>query len=69
VGHPRNPESCNHNQIITMPPSAAEPVSNGGGQQGISSEETSGNYGYESTGKKKRILLNAFDMNGLGHIR
>src|SRR5687768_4237764 len=26
-------------------------------------------YGYTKDGKKKRILLNAFDMNGVGHIR
>jgi hypothetical protein len=26
-------------------------------------------YGYDSNGSKKRILLNAFDMNGIGHIR
>ena len=26
-------------------------------------------YGYTPEGKKKRILLNAFDMNGIGHIR
>lgn len=26
-------------------------------------------FGYTSDGKKKRILLNAFDMNGIGHIR
>ncbi|KAF5004225.1 hypothetical protein FDECE_9254 [Fusarium decemcellulare] len=25
-------------------------------------------YGYTPDGKKKRILLNAFDMNGIGHI-
>ncbi|KAM0549875.1 hypothetical protein ACHAPJ_009122 [Fusarium lateritium] len=25
-------------------------------------------YGYTKNGKKKRILLNAFDMNGVGHI-
>ncbi|KAF4122225.1 xenobiotic compound monooxygenase [Geosmithia morbida] len=25
-------------------------------------------YGYTTEGKKKRILLNAFDMNGIGHI-
>ncbi|KAM5378133.1 hypothetical protein ACJZ2D_004591 [Fusarium nematophilum] len=25
-------------------------------------------YGYNPDGKKKRILLNAFDMNGIGHI-
>lgn len=25
--------------------------------------------GYQENGKKKRILLNAFDMNGLGHVR
>ncbi len=33
------------------------------------SNGTSGKYGYTSGGKKKRILLNAFDMNGIGHIR
>lgn len=26
-------------------------------------------YGYDINGKQKRILLNAFDMNGVGHIR
>ena len=26
-------------------------------------------YGYTFEGKQKRILLNAFDMNGVGHIR
>lgn len=26
-------------------------------------------YGYYINGKQKRILLNAFDMNGVGHIR
>ena len=26
-------------------------------------------FGYTKEGKKKRILLNAFDMNGVGHIR
>ena len=26
-------------------------------------------YGYTRDGEKKRILLNAFDMNGIGHIR
>lgn len=26
-------------------------------------------YGYTKDGKKKRLLLNAFDMNGVGHIR
>jgi hypothetical protein len=26
-------------------------------------------YGYTKDGQKKRILLNAFDMNGVGHIR
>lgn len=25
--------------------------------------------GYTQDGKKKRILLNAFDMNGMGHVR
>ena len=25
--------------------------------------------GYDENGKKKRILLNAFDMNGIGHVR
>ncbi|EXJ86818.1 hypothetical protein A1O3_03772 [Capronia epimyces CBS 606.96] len=31
-------------------------------------ERTQAQYGYTSDGKKKRILLNAFDMNGLGHV-
>lgn len=26
-------------------------------------------FGYRQDGKKKRILLNAFDMNGIGRIR
>lgn len=26
-------------------------------------------FGYTKAGKQKRILLNAFDMNGIGHIR
>ena len=26
-------------------------------------------HGYTAAGKQKRILLNAFDMNGIGHIR
>lgn len=26
-------------------------------------------YGYTKNGQKKRILLNAFDMIGVGHIR
>jgi alkanesulfonate monooxygenase SsuD/methylene tetrahydromethanopterin reductase-like flavin-dependent oxidoreductase (luciferase family) len=30
--------------------------------------ETPQCYGYLTNGKKKRILLNAFDMNGIGHI-
>lgn len=28
-----------------------------------------GPYGFTPEGKKKRILLNAFDMNGIGHTR
>ncbi len=28
-----------------------------------------GPYGFTESGKKKRILLNAFDMNGIGHTR
>lgn len=28
-----------------------------------------GRYGFTPTGEKKRILLNAFDMNGIGHTR
>lgn len=32
-------------------------------------EKTPQRYGYRSDGTKKRILLNAFDMNGIGHIR
>jgi hypothetical protein len=31
--------------------------------------ETPQKYGYTADGSKKRILLNAFDMNGIGHIR
>ncbi|KAF2832389.1 Nitrilotriacetate monooxygenase component A/pristinamycin IIA synthase subunit A [Ophiobolus disseminans] len=30
--------------------------------------ETPSKYGYRADGQKKRILLNAFDMNGIGHI-
>ncbi|KAJ4294317.1 hypothetical protein N0V90_008007 [Kalmusia sp. IMI 367209] len=30
--------------------------------------ETPKRYGYRTDSKKKRILLNAFDMNGIGHI-
>lgn len=26
-------------------------------------------YGFNEDGTQKRILLNAFDMNGVGHIR
>lgn len=32
-------------------------------------EETPQKYGYRPDGTRKRILLNAFDMNGIGHIR
>ena len=32
-------------------------------------EATPQRYGYRADGQKKRILLNAFDMNGIGHIR
>jgi hypothetical protein len=28
-----------------------------------------GPYGFSADGKKKRILLNAFDMNGIRHTR
>lgn len=35
--------------------------------QGKVTEEAK--YGYKPDGTKKRILLNAFDMNGVGHIR
>jgi hypothetical protein len=33
------------------------------------STNTPQRYGYQANGRKKRILLNAFDMNGIGHIR
>ena len=26
-------------------------------------------HGYTADGKQKRMLLNVFDMNGIGHIR
>lgn len=43
------------------------------GLQGVSADVLSGKargeakYGYNAQGQKKRILLNAFDMNGIGH--
>ena len=44
--------------------------SKNGGQFGLPVNGTApAKYGFTSSGKKKRILLNAFDMNGVGHIR
>lgn len=33
------------------------------------SVDSNAKFGYAKDGKQKRILLNAFDMNGVGHIR